>query len=148
MQHQVGLWITRIGGIVPGWSVSADGSYLLDSGVHLSDFEQFSYLLQCSSCGYQTKVESYSAFYCRNKKCRLLNDGDLVLWIKYRQTVIWAYNEEHLNYLEAFVRARVRRQPDRYTHSVFATLPSIYRSKKDRESVLAKIHILRSRIRS
>ncbi len=129
------------------WSVSADGSYLLDQDVHLSDFNQFPYLLQCSSCGYKAKSETYSRFYCRNKKCQSLNECELVLWVKYRQTIIWAYNEEHLNYLEAFVRATTRRQPKRFTHSVFATLSSIYRSKKDKEAVLTKIQILRSRIK-
>ena len=130
------------------WYTSQDGSYFHDKNTHLFELRRFLLLLQCPSCGYQDKCESPNAFLCRNMRCTSQEAGEFVLFIKYNQTWIWAYNEEHLDYLEAFVKAKVRRQPNRYTHSIFATLPSIYRSKKHREHVLSKLRVLRSRIKS
>lgn len=129
------------------WSVSDDGTYFFDKNVHLSDFQLLPRLLQCSACGFQALVHGYKTFACGNNKCRSVGRCKLVLCTKYKQRYIWAYNEEHLNYLEAFVRATHRSQPNQYTRSIFATLPSIYRSKKDRDAVLKKIQMLREQIK-
>lgn len=129
------------------WSVSADGTYFYDEGVSLYYFSELPRLLQCSTCGSQALVQSRKPFACPNNKCRSVGYCRLALCCSYKQRYIWAYNEEHLNYLEAFVRATNRSQPDRYTRSIFATLPSIYRSKKDKEAVLKKLQILRQRIK-
>ena len=129
------------------WSVSNDGAYFFDKNVHLSDFEQLPRLLQCSACGFQALIHRHKTFACGNNKCRSVGWCKLVLCTKYKQRHIWAYNEEHLNYLEAFVGVTDRSQPHRYTRSIFGTLPSIYRSKKDRDAVLKKIQTLREQIK-
>lgn len=57
---------------------------------------------------------------------------------KYKGQIIYAYNLDHLNYLEAFVRADVRIQKDKCTRSMMSTLPAIYRTKKYRRDMLRK----------
>lgn len=136
--------------MVDDWAVSGDGHHFWDYGVHLYHFKRLPRLLECDVCHQQARVPSDVSFICRNRHCRnpfQRDSGQYLLWTKYKGYDIWALNEEHLDYLEAFTAAQNRSQYLRFTHSLFATLPAIYRSKKDQEAVLVRLRELRMRIR-
>ena len=64
---------------------------------------------------------------------------------------LWAYNLRHLDFLEAFVAAKLReRQPDEQAgwsnRSLFSRLPRWMRSRKNREVILKSIEKLRQSI--
>jgi hypothetical protein len=61
---------------------------------------------------------------------------------------LWAYNQRHLDFIEAFVRAELReRKPDEQygwsNRSLFSRLPKWMQSRKNREAILKAIAKLR-----
>lgn len=61
---------------------------------------------------------------------------------------LWAYNQRHLDFIEAFVRAELReRKPDEQygwsNRSLFSQLPKWMQSRKNREAILKAIAQLR-----
>jgi hypothetical protein len=64
--------------------------------------------------------------------------------------VLWAYNGKHLDYLEAFIGAKLRGRPrDRsgdYRQTLIERLPAWSKSAKHRDELLARITELRSRL--
>lgn len=64
---------------------------------------------------------------------------------------LWAYNAEHLDFLEAFVAARLRERADlppvRWSHrmTMVARLPAWLKSAKHRREILTRIARLRER---
>ena len=78
------------------------------------------------------------------------NHFGLPLWLQMRccGELLWAYNAEHLAFLEAFVGARLRerRRSAEYGWSngaLASRLPAWLKSRKHREEVLACIDRLR-----
>jgi hypothetical protein len=71
----------------------------------------------------------------------------LPLWLttECRGHVLWAYNTEHLDLLEAFVSARLReRGPIPGTMSMVERLPAWIKDAKHRDDVVSAIHRLRA----
>lgn len=68
------------------------------------------------------------------------------LWLQTRCAghILWAYNEEHVNELSAYVGARLReRGGARPTRSMFARLPVWMKASSNRSEVLAGLESLR-----
>lgn len=71
------------------------------------------------------------------------------LWLVRRclDDVIWAYNEAHLQFLEEFIAAPLRRRPPQakyqYNHSIGSRLPRWMTSAKNRQQVLRAIRELK-----
>jgi hypothetical protein len=63
---------------------------------------------------------------------------------------LWAYNGKHLDYLEAFIRAKLRGRPRTkvgdYRQTLIEKLPAWIKSAKHRNDLLARITELRSRL--
>lgn len=121
------------------YSISNDGKILTDVNVHLSDFADYK-LCKCNNCN-RLLEGLFICSFCHFKN----KERTLFLTDYYKGREIWAYNEQHLDYLIAFVRAEVRIQRNRYTHSLFTILPSIYKSKKDKEKMLKILNQMKSR---
>lgn len=68
------------------------------------------------------------------------------LWLQTRCAgqILWAYNEEHIDALAAFVGARLRVRHASPTLGMFARLPAWMKSAAHREEVLAGLGTLRS----
>lgn len=69
------------------------------------------------------------------------------LWLQTRCVgrILWAYNEEHVDELSAYVGARLReRGAYRPTMSMFARLPSWMKRSENRTAVLAGLRTLRA----
>lgn len=74
---------------------------------------------------------------------------DLPLWLvtEVGGEVLWAFNAEHLDLLEAYVSATLReRDPDRTRYTLVEKLPAWVKSAKNRDAVLAGITRLRTRL--
>lgn len=77
------------------------------------------------------------------------------LWLQadFDGHVLWAYNERHLDYLEAYVAARLREQqfpPDGgglRLMTMLATLPAWLEAAKNRERILRRIGRMRATLR-
>lgn len=75
--------------------------------------------------------------------------GEFNLWLKTDccGNTLWAYNEEHLDYLESYVSASLREHiPNINNNSVASRLPNWIKSAKNRESILKCILKLRQRL--
>jgi hypothetical protein len=74
------------------------------------------------------------------------------LWLstKTSRGVFWAYNGKHLDYLEAFIGAKLRgRHHDRtgdYRQTLIEKLPAWIKSARHRDELLARIAELRLRL--
>ncbi|WP_448317230.1 hypothetical protein [Streptomyces sp. CO7] len=69
------------------------------------------------------------------------------LWLQTRCAghILWAYNEEHVDELSSYVRARLReRGGARPTMSMFARLPAWMKASDNRAEVLAGLETLRT----
>ncbi|MEU0853455.1 hypothetical protein ABZ387_36920 [Streptomyces flaveolus] len=67
------------------------------------------------------------------------------LWLQTRCAgrILWAYDEEHVDALAAYVRARLRERHASPTLSMFARLPVWMKSARHRDTVLAGLAALR-----
>ncbi|WP_328297492.1 hypothetical protein OG389_06420 [Streptomyces sp. NBC_00435] len=67
------------------------------------------------------------------------------LWLQTRCAgrILWAYDEEHLEALAAYVGARLRERRTSPTRAMFARLPAWMKSARRRDEVLAGLETLR-----
>lgn len=106
--------------------------------------------LTCDHCG-QTRSWERGAIRRQRRRAPALDAHfDLPLWLQARccSELLWAYNTEHLAFLEAFVRARLRerRRSAEYgwsNQAMISRLPAWLKSRKNRDEVLACIDRLR-----
>ncbi|MFB7139553.1 hypothetical protein ACFCYN_07875 [Gottfriedia sp. NPDC056225] len=70
------------------------------------------------------------------------------LWLKTSccSNTLWAYNNEHLDFLENYVSASIREQLPNINRSLASRLPSWIKSAKNRESILKCIKKLRKQL--
>ncbi|WP_199716623.1 hypothetical protein [Micromonospora musae] len=69
------------------------------------------------------------------------------LWLQTRCVghILWAYNEEHVNELSAYVGAQLReRGGARPTRAMFARMPSWMKKSDNRSEILAALEMLRA----
>jgi hypothetical protein len=115
-----------------------------------------SWRVVCSACGYVRDKDPRCSHWHLGRGDRVIRDPyfDLPLLL---QTgccggkLLWAYNLDHLAFLEAFVAARLRersdavRAGDGYRRmSMIAKLPAWLKSAKHRDEILTRIARLRA----
>jgi hypothetical protein len=73
---------------------------------------------------------------------------DVSLWLKTNccGNTLWAYNKEHLDFLESYVSASIREQVPNINKSLASRLPTWIKSAKNRETVLKCINKLRKKL--
>lgn len=104
--------------------------------------------LTCDHCGHARSWANRS-FRRGWGQTPVLDDYfELPLWLQAPccGEVLWAYNTDHLAYLEAFVGARLRessRGPGSRTRPLAGRLPEWMKLRKNRDAVLACIERLR-----
>jgi hypothetical protein len=69
------------------------------------------------------------------------------LWLQhpFKSDVFWAYNGQHLNYLEEYIIAKLREHRDRKHFTLLEKLPKFYHEAKNRKALLAIIKLLRKK---
>lgn len=154
--YDSGGWLARFAGRMLVVCPRCEGRALVVPGPGLSDCRYFSELLfqprrlACGGCGAVTdwnpEVQgaglvgvvlggSEDPFFQRP------------LWLQTRCAghILWAYNEEHIDELSAYVGARLRERGGvRPTMSMFARLPAWMKVSENRKEVLAGLETLRA----
>ncbi|WP_343533837.1 zinc ribbon domain-containing protein [Pedobacter sp.] len=67
------------------------------------------------------------------------------LWLQqpFKNEVFWAYNEQHLAYLESYIGATLREHKDRSHFTLLEKLPKFYHEAKNRAALLKLIDKLK-----
>lgn len=67
------------------------------------------------------------------------------LWLQYpfKDDVFFAFNDDHLNYLEQYIEATLREHKDRTHFTLLEKLPKFYHESKNREGLLKIIKKLK-----
>lgn len=105
--------------------------------------------LRCVHCGYSKSV-SMLVKYAEGKFAELNQAAHLYfeaqLWLKYpfKGDMFWAYNLKHLEYLEAYISAKLREHKDRTHFTLLEKLPKFYHDAKNREALLKIIKKLKT----
>ncbi|MEH3114660.1 hypothetical protein [Pedobacter terrae] len=70
------------------------------------------------------------------------------LWLRapFKNEVFWAFNFEHLLYLESYISANLREHKDRSHYTLLEKLPKFYHLAKNREALLKLIEKLKNKI--
>ncbi|MES2734519.1 MAG: hypothetical protein V4714_22415 [Bacteroidota bacterium] len=69
----------------------------------------------------------------------------LELWLqsRFRNHLFWAYNLEHLQYMEEYIAAKLRERQDRKYMTLVEKLPEFIKSRKNREDLLKLVEKLK-----
>ncbi|MEE3718420.1 hypothetical protein V2H45_16895 [Tumidithrix elongata RA019] len=105
--------------------------------------------LSCKYCGYSKDWQGNSVTIGGDRDWYF----NLTLWLQIPccGEILWAYNAEHLDFLENFVRAKLReRSPDPklgwQNQSLASRLPNWLQSAKNRQQILHGIAKLREKL--
>lgn len=93
--------------------------------------------LSCTHCGYSRDV---STRFGKSGSITMAAHGyfDVKLWLstRFRNNMVWAYNDKHLAYLKAYVAASLREHKDRTGFTLLEKLPRFYHEARNREALL------------
>jgi transcription elongation factor Elf1 len=138
------------------------GERFEDQNLRLSDFQTDVWVV-CPNC---SKKANAKVDYKENKaKLICLNCGlnkekatdhlqmaahgyfDSELWYvtSFKNEVLWAYNYEHLTYLESYISAHLREHKNRSHFTLLEKLPKFYHVAKNREALLKLIEKLKKK---
>ncbi|WP_312190339.1 hypothetical protein [Sphingobacterium sp.] len=105
--------------------------------------------LYCDYCGYHKRATTDIYFF--GIKSHAMTAAHFyfkaTLWLQhpFKSDVFWAYNGEHLNYLEDYIGAKLREHKDREHFTLLEKLPKFYHEAKNRKALLAIINRLRKK---
>jgi Zn ribbon nucleic-acid-binding protein len=106
--------------------------------------------LHCICCGFYKEVSTLSSFG-KNDGVEIRQAAHVyfnaTLWYShpFRASVFWAYNPDHLHYLEGYIAAKLREQRDRQHFTLLEKLPKFYHNAKNREALLKIIEKLKKK---
>jgi predicted RNA-binding Zn-ribbon protein involved in translation (DUF1610 family) len=111
------------------------------------DYEAKKARLICDSCGYNKEIETSSSILGLKGNWQTAANTyfDAELWLKtpFKNEVFWAYNDQHLLYLEQYISAKLREHKDRTHFTLLEKLPKFYHEAKNREALLKIIEKLK-----
>lgn len=113
------------------------------------DYELKKAILFCESCGFnkQTSTETTVFGINGNWKMAAHNYFDERLWLEhaFKNDVFFAFNREHLDYLEQYIAADLREHKDRTGFTLLERLPKFYHEAKNRKTLLSIIQKLKKK---
>lgn len=94
----------------------------------------------CHKCGLSKTYETYS--YGNGTFC-----GE-DLWLKANccSEKLWAYNKEHLEFIEQYVQAAIRERKPNVNQSLASRLPQWMKRSGNREKILRSVHELKQKL--
>jgi len=97
--------------------------------------------LSCLHCGYNKETSICNLYMAAN------GYFGAELWLKasFKDEVFWAFNFEHLLYLESYISANLREHKDRSHYTLLEKLPKFYHLAKNREALLKLIEKLKNK---
>lgn len=101
----------------------------------------------CSACGYNKEVSTMLDEHTELKTAaHVYFDVPLWLLLPFRsKEVFFAYNGEHLAYLEQYIAAGIREHHDRTHFTLLEKLPKFYHDAKNRTTLLKLIRKLKEK---
>lgn len=107
------------------------------------DYEKMKAILFCESCGVNKQTSTEISLFGISGKWRLAAHSyfDAQLWLEhaFKNDVLFAFNLEHLTYLEQYIAADLREHKDRTGFTLLERLPKFYHEAKNRKALLAII---------
>lgn len=103
--------------------------------------------LFCVACGYNKEVSA--AFGKTGSLVTAAHryfDASLWLHARFRNNIVWAYNDKHLVYLKAYISAGLREHKNRTHYTLLEKLPRFYHEAKNREALLKVIERLEQKL--
>jgi hypothetical protein len=106
--------------------------------------------LSCVHCGFFKEVSTRKT-HANGMPYELMVAAhayfDAALWYSapFKNDTFWAYNPEHLTYLEDYITAKLREHSDREHFTLLEKLPKFYHEAKNREGLLKLIEKLRAK---
>ena len=142
-------------------------NHFQDENLTLSNFYEEVWVI-CPYCEkkaiakvvYENKIARLFCVHCGYNKettTAILKNGSIKtaanlyfnaeLWLKasFKNDVFWAFNAEHLEYLERYISATLREHKDRTHFTLLEKLPKFYHEAKNREDLLKIITKLRNK---
>lgn len=131
-----------------------------DSGERLSDFEYyriiecpscqkpvdfFNLQITCIQCGYNKQFEKEDSrfpYFILNGSVPIID----YLQIPCCGEELWAYNLEHLIFIEDYVTANIRSRKPNINKSLISRLPQWIKSAKNREQIVKAIQSLKQKL--
>lgn len=109
------------------------------------NFESKTARLFCLHCGYNK--ETTTAITNGTIEMPAHQYFQAVLWLQapFKNDVFWAYNDNHLEYLESYISATIREHKDRTGFTLLEKLPKLYHEAKNREGLLKIIAKLKNK---
>ena len=108
------------------------------------NFESKIAKLFCDHCSYNKKS---TTLFMKNGSIETAANRyfQTELWLvaSFKNDVFYAYNNDHLEYLERYISATLREHKDRTRFTILEKLPKFYHEAKNRESLLKIISKLK-----
>ena len=112
-----------------------------------ADHEKHEARLCCLHCGYTkiagTAVEVAGIRGHYQAAAQVYFGADLWYSAPFKSEEFWAYNREHLEYLESYISATLREHKDRSHFTLLEKLPRFYHEAKNRDALLKLISKLK-----
>ncbi|WP_192348848.1 zinc ribbon domain-containing protein [Algoriphagus sp. Y33] len=106
--------------------------------------------IYCTNCGHTKEVTTeISLFGSKGHWMIAANqyfNAELWLQSPFKNDVFWAYNADHLAYLEKYIAADLREHKDRQHYTLLEKLPKFYHEAKNRAALLKIIEKLKKSI--
>ncbi len=109
------------------------------------NFETKTARLLCLHCGCNKETTTAIKYGTINTAANHYFRAELWLKAPFKNDVFWAYNYNHLAYLERYISASIREHKDRTGFTLLEKLPKLYHEAKNRESLLKIITKLKSK---
>lgn len=116
-------------------------------GIATADYNKKEARLYCESCGYNKQTSTETSVFGIKGNWEMAAHGyfNAKLWLQYpfKNDVFYAYNNEHLHYLEQYIAAGLREHKNRRGFTLLEKLPKFYHEAKNRSALLRIIQKLK-----
>lgn len=113
------------------------------------NFETKTAKLICTSCGYSKQENIYiniaNQTPTMQTAAHLYFGAKLWLQLPFKNEIVWAYNYQHLDYLEAYIAATIRESNNRTHFTLLEKLPKFYHDAKNRIALLKLMEKLKEK---
>lgn len=110
------------------------------------DFDSCEAKLFCSHCNF---IKKSTTKFRKNSNlitaAHIYFNAELWLLTSFKNDFFYAYNNDHLEYLERYISATLREHKDRTRFTILEKLPKFYHEAKNRESLLKIIAKLKNK---
>lgn len=112
-----------------------------------ADYNKKEARLYCESCGYNKQIPTETSVFGIKGNWEMAAHSyfNAKLWLQhpFKNEAFFAYNKEHLHYLEQYIAAGLREHKNRTGFTLLEKLPKFYHEAKNRAALLKIIQKLK-----